>query len=651
MIVLLWLSAVHAMADGIGYQEAVGVAREFFSRRDVVKKHKAKSVAPRLLLSGRNNGYYLFTQPQEDGFVVVGGSGRQAGILAYSEQGRLTDGALPPALAALLKAYDRRRSFEAAATTRMPGKAVPPLLQSVRHQETPYNGMCPYYTYDDGRVSTTRCLVGCVATSVEQVMTYYQHPVALKDTLYGWTTPHFSLEDVSPGAVIDWEHILPDYSKGYTEQEARAVQELSLYCGMGCRMQYGVNASGAELREFMNTLNRVFDYAYARFHDRALYTPARWNRMLRYELEHARPVVYTGHNVEQSGHAFVVDGVDASGYYHLNWGYGGSYDGYFDLDVLNPFETAGDYTEAGRYEGFFCNQTALFMHPRDVEALDEDTLEMRPDEVTYDKVVFGRQPDTQGYVPVDFYLTHHGTDTLTYTFEVLTYLPADTAIFAQAEYVGLTGATLLPGRQTRVTAYCRFRRTGERLLGCSPDGTYLPFVTPVTVEQGTASRLRFSGLRIDALAGDSVRFLLQVANEAPSGSDGSLITYCLFREGEDDDVRHWTFLNLPCGTTCTDTVTFRGLQPETDYVLRVRCPWAVVAEQAFRLSDATDVSAVTAAVGSYPRRMYSLQGQLVGVCADEYGWQRLLRRLPAGCYVVRRPDGTGFKQLIPFSNP
>lgn len=642
---LFWFVVTQVCADVVSVTQAEAVARRFFSGRGGGKGVKALAAAPRLAARGVAGGYYLFVPSQGQGFVVVAGDDRLPEVLAYGNRSLPNDDTCSPAFAELLRAYDCAAHNVVQTASRMPGQEVLPLLKSVRHQEEPYNGLCPYYTDSKGNVSKTRCLVGCVATSVEQIMTYYRHPTALRDTLYGWTTPNYTIDTIAPGAVIDWDHILPDYSVGYTEEEARAIQQLSLYCGMGCRMQYGVNASGAELREFMNTLRRVFGYEYARFYDRSLYSPVQWNRMLRHELEQGRPVAYTGHNVELSGHAFVVDGVDAAGYYHLNWGYGGSYDGYFDLDVLNPFETLSDPTEVGRYEGFFCNQTALFMHPDAVEPLPVDSLSLKPEDVSVDGVEFGRQPDTQGYVPVHFRLTNHRSDTLTYTFEVMTFLPSDTAVFRQAEYVGLSGATLLPGQTTRVTAYCRFRRTGDFLFGCSCDDENIACEVPVTVTAGQPSRLYFGNLWPDELTADTVRFLLPVSNDAPSGSDGSLITYCLFCGDEPDDIRHWTFLNLPAGTSCTDTVMFSRLRVGCDYVLKVRCPWAVVAEYAFRLSDPTAVTDTGPAEGGMSFMLYNLQGMWLGKYSSEARMQSALPHLPAGCYVVRRSDGSTFKVM------
>jgi hypothetical protein len=60
--------------------------------------------------------------------------------------------------------------------------------------------------------------------------------------------------------------------------------------------------------------------------------------MLRAEINASRPVYYSGRS-DNGGHAFVCDGYDAAGLFHINWGWGGSSDGYFEVSALNPNST------------------------------------------------------------------------------------------------------------------------------------------------------------------------------------------------------------------------------------------------------------------------------------------------------------------------
>lgn len=48
-------------------------------------------------------------------------------------------------------------------------------------------------------------------------------------------------------------------------------------------------------------------------------------------------MTYRGNDSDGTGgHAFVLDGVQGTDYFHFNWGWSGSYNGYFYLDNLNP---------------------------------------------------------------------------------------------------------------------------------------------------------------------------------------------------------------------------------------------------------------------------------------------------------------------------
>ena len=73
------------------------------------------------------------------------------------------------------------------------------------------------------------------------------------------------------------------------------------------------------------------------YKSRPNYTQATWEQLLRNELIADRPIVYSGTG-SGGGHAFVCDGYDANGLFHINWGWGGMSDGYFNLNYLVPSE-------------------------------------------------------------------------------------------------------------------------------------------------------------------------------------------------------------------------------------------------------------------------------------------------------------------------
>lgn len=64
-------------------------------------------------------------------------------------------------------------------------------------------------------------------------------------------------------------------------------------------------------------------------------TLAKWVELLDGELQAGRPILYSGSS-SSGGHEYVCDGRDENGLYHINWGWGGSPNGYFDINILNP---------------------------------------------------------------------------------------------------------------------------------------------------------------------------------------------------------------------------------------------------------------------------------------------------------------------------
>ena len=127
---------------------------------------------------------FLFAQGGR--FVLIASSETETEVLGY---GTVADSeTLPPPLEAMLgHAAAGRAAYPPQGSS---WKAVEPLLTTVRHQKAPYNNDCPYYLYSDSTLSTTRCVVGCVATAMEQILTYYRREYVLQDTLHGWSNAH-----------------------------------------------------------------------------------------------------------------------------------------------------------------------------------------------------------------------------------------------------------------------------------------------------------------------------------------------------------------------------------------------------------------------------------------------------------------------------
>ena len=115
-------------------------------------------------------------------FALMSADERWPEVLAYGSCPDANMASASALLAPWLQLYDRRyKSGLATAAEAYDGPVVAPLLSAVRHQLAPYNNLCPYYTADDGTVSPERCVVGCVATALEEVISFHRPVVTLQD--------------------------------------------------------------------------------------------------------------------------------------------------------------------------------------------------------------------------------------------------------------------------------------------------------------------------------------------------------------------------------------------------------------------------------------------------------------------------------------
>lgn len=491
---------------------------------------------------------------------------------------------------------------------------INPIVNSIRSQSDPFNRRCPYYTYDNGLTAEVRTLVGCVATAAEQVVSFWGFPNALRDSIAGFPTEHNGLIPTIPrGTKIDLDNILPVYEEGkYSDEQAAAVADLSYYLGVACRMDWGVGASGAQLGRLVEPLRRAFGYGYARYLCSYDYSQRQWFRLLLRELAAGRPVVYAGYISPGGGHAFVLDGIDADGYFHINWGYGGQYDGWFDLQVLTPQESPLEPTQEGIVMGLNHLQEALFLCPDSVEYQTGDTL-TDSHRIGINGVRFLRAPDTNPYVTAEVSVTNLCADSIYAPVQFFTYTQLDSlGRPADIDYLGVADGELNALEDTTLTAYLTFTETGTRLLGLNTaDSLYLSFDT-LYINKANQPALDYT-LQDSVVLSDAATFAVNIENRSAAYWSGRMVTYSLF-EGdyttEEGDLRHFTVLNLPPGEKTFDTVSFSNLKPTTDYTFVVRNPWQPIMQVPFTTQSPTGIHSTSDISESTGEKAGSNEGKL-----------------------------------------
>lgn len=387
------------MAGPRSFQQAKAIAEKQAALLGVTIDQKAmtkvRKQGGKAEMNLSQQSYYVFPNANSKGFTIVSGDDRLPEIVGYSSQGSYDENNLPEGFISFMKAYQNlynkvnlgdaealknlaeikawrnkiaqkknaalsnsnASSHANASASAASTSAVAPLLGNIEWDQTsPYNNMCP--KYDSVHVAAT----GCVATAMAQVMAYYKYPKQLKADIPGYVNrwngipmeiPTITREE----GIYDWDNMLPKYNKeaNATQQQKDAVAKLMYHCGAAVRMSYGPE-SGAAVSS--SKLAKYFGYDADLMMDlsRSSFTLDKWMQIIDTELAAGRPVLYGGQSSE-NGHQFICDGKDENGLYHINWGWSGNQNAYFDLSILNPEK--GGTGSGSAADGFnrYCTMT------------------------------------------------------------------------------------------------------------------------------------------------------------------------------------------------------------------------------------------------------------------------------------------------------
>lgn len=346
-------------------EEAAAIAAQFTNAQPQLSRlHKAPRTAANMRLvhkvakpSSEEPALYVFNQENNGGFVIVSGDDNAVTILGYSDEGSFNETKIPSNVAWWLDYYAERVAAAKPATgvkkahKAIKADAIAPLMSSQWNQGAPYNDLCPIDPADN-----TRSYTGCVATAAAQIMYYYKWPASGQgERTYTWNSDAggSGTETVDfSEATYDWSNMKDKHRTSDSEAQKTAVATLMYHVGVSCKMQYGgdaSNGSGAYTSDMRTALIQNFRYK----NTATLVENQSATQMasvFRTELEAGRPILMGGATSQNEGHEFVCDGIDADGYFHINWGWGGDSDGFFALSALDPDQQGAGGASSG--EGF-----------------------------------------------------------------------------------------------------------------------------------------------------------------------------------------------------------------------------------------------------------------------------------------------------------
>lgn len=286
-------------------------------------------------------------QRSNGGFVAVDAGGE---IVGFSSTASFRD--IPESMQSLLNV----QGMEAMLTDEpMPSEiaealadyvikdSVGPIMDVHYNQGAPYNRHLP-------KVGDEYCVTGCVATAMVQVMVHHHFPLKCKGGVKSYKSEDlsFSLSFDYDNYAPDWDNIITNYEtlSYYTEEQAEAIAELMKAAGVSVEMNYNISkegGSGTQTEKAADALRTYFGYDQDMMYVNKGGVESEWNKMMQDEIKANRPMICSSRPTSGGGgHAYVCDGyltyegMEDYPMYHFNWGWGGTDDGWFRLNKMNP---------------------------------------------------------------------------------------------------------------------------------------------------------------------------------------------------------------------------------------------------------------------------------------------------------------------------
>lgn len=301
--------------------------------------------------------YYIYNVYPYKGFVIISADDAAEPVIGYSNEGYfpglrntgLHSSLISPDFAFWMQRYKkqiasiRTNKIQATATiqnkwnayknnlplknTKQATGSVSPLVSTLWAQSPYFNYSCP-----------ARCVAGCVATAMGQIMKYWAYPPHGVGTSSYNDNPYGTLSADYDTSHYDWASM-----PNMVNRANVPVATLMYDCGVSVDMEYSPGNSGSFMISQDNPVSAqtafVTYFGYNNATIQGLYesdfSNSQWIALLESELNNKRPFMYAGGG-DSGSHAWVCDGYNSDNEFHMNWGWAGYEDGYYTLSALNP---------------------------------------------------------------------------------------------------------------------------------------------------------------------------------------------------------------------------------------------------------------------------------------------------------------------------
>lgn len=334
LIILAIMFPLNLRAKHLTQDEALARLNTMTSVRAGIIPSESPKIKEKAL---QTNSFYVFRDLDTKEYIITPADDRLSAVLAKYTADNNTS--IPPSMAQLLNQYTEAINNLSEHTyvkrIDVARNVIEPIVKTQWAQGLPYNIECPW-------VSGSRAITGCVATAMAQLLNCKHFIDGTSKAIPGYTTSSHQIDlPELPVRTFNWNNM-----------DDSEIAHLMLYCGQSVNMDYDTDASGASTAMVPIALKMYWgaDQNIAMF-GRGKYNDIQWEDLIYNELSNGIPVLYDAYSIKQGGHAFLVDGYK-EGLYHINWGWGGLYDGYFSLGNLDPGDTNSPFYSQAAMIGF-----------------------------------------------------------------------------------------------------------------------------------------------------------------------------------------------------------------------------------------------------------------------------------------------------------
>ena len=206
-------------------------------------------------------------------------------------------------------------------------------------QNAPFNNLC--WTSYGG---TVHAKTGCVPTAYAIVMRYHRWPEEGVGTLYNCQKPGTVYEEILDRRY-DYDKMPLVYDRNWSSEQENEIAKLMSHLGHAFGVEYGSGVTSVSDPQSTAVPNKFFNYNLLNASYQMDYTIDAWQEKIKESLDNGCPVIYAANNAGtgDTRHMFVVDGYTDNGYFHFNFGWAGSGNGWFKLDAIKPYQ-GDDYS-------------------------------------------------------------------------------------------------------------------------------------------------------------------------------------------------------------------------------------------------------------------------------------------------------------------